>query len=172
MQIRLAAPCTHDSIVDGPGLRMVVWNAGCKATPLKPCRLNGSCHNPQTHSFKGNIVTTTEAILGELTNNSLNHLTLSGGDPFDNPIANAILAKGARSMGRSVWAYTGYTLEQILQSNKSYWLHLLKNIDVLVDGPFIKELCDPSLDYRGSSNQRIIHVQNEMPWLKNWSESA
>lgn len=151
MKIRLAAPMQRESIVDGQGIRMVIWSQGCKmACP--------GCHNPETHNPCGGQEYDIEELKKEITKYAKYHqgITLSGGDPFLQPEANKELADHAHSLGLDVWAYCGKTYEQ-LQDNV-----LLSSCDVLVDGPFIKELRDITLAFRGSSNQRIVNVQQSL----------
>ena len=151
MKIRLAAPMQRESIVDGQGIRMVIWSQGCKmACP--------GCHNPETHNPCGGKEFDIEELKNEITKYAKYHqgITLSGGDPFLQPEANKELADHAHSLGLDVWAYCGKTYEQ-LQDNV-----LLSSCDVLIDGPFVKELRDITLAFRGSSNQRIINVQKSL----------
>ena len=152
MKIRLAAPLQTESIVDGKGIRMVVWNQGCRmACP--------GCHNPETHSLCGGKEVDLEDIEKEIAKHSLRHqgITLSGGDPFLQPKQNTRLAIFAHNLGLDVWAYCGKTFEQLLENEDTK--ELLECCDVLVDGPFIKELRDITLPFRGSSNQRLVDVQ-------------
>ena len=154
MEIRVAG-LTNDSIVDGPGLRYTVFTQGC------PHHCPG-CHNPQSHDFEGGEVRKTEDILTVIGENILlDGLTLSGGEPFMQPEACAALAKGAHEMGLNVWCYTGFTYEALIDG-KPEWKHLLENIDVLVDGPFVLELRTLDARFRGSSNQRIIDVPTSL----------
>lgn len=151
MKIRLAAPIQRESIVDGQGIRMVIWNQGCKmACP--------GCHNPETHNPCGGKEFDIEELKNEITKYAKYHqgITLSGGDPFLQPEANKELADHAHSLGLDVWAYCGKTYEQ-LRDNV-----LLSSCDVLVDGPFIQELRDITLAFRGSSNQRIVNVKQSL----------
>lgn len=151
MKIRLAAPMQRESMVDGQGIRMVIWSQGCKmACP--------GCHNPETHNPCGGEEFDIEELKNEITKYAKYHqgITLSGGDPFLQPEANKELADHAHSLGLDVWAYCGKTYEQ-LQDNV-----LLSSCDVLIDGPFVKELRDITLAFRGSSNQRIINVQRSL----------
>ena len=83
-------------------------------------------------------------------------VTLSGGDPFCNVDDSLRLAREIRKRGYNIWCYTGYTIEEI--RNNPALAPLLEEIDVLVDGPFIRDLHDPDLLFRGSSNQRIIRL--------------
>lgn len=155
MEIRLAAPLQRESIVDGKGIRMVVWNQGC----LFKCP---GCHNPQTHNTKSGTITTTEVVCNVIKKFAYKHhgITLSGGDPFLQPQANKEIADYAHALGLTVWAYCGSTFEELIQNDNT--LQLLKSCDVLVDGPFIQELRDITLPFKGSPNQRTIDVQKSL----------
>lgn len=155
MTIRLANPLQQDSIVDGEGIRMVVWTQGCS----HDCP---GCHNPSTHSFDSGFLKDIE----ELKNDILevkNHdgITLTGGDPFFQIEACTEIAKFAKENNLNVWCYTGFTFEELMimkRFNKKV-LDLLSNIDVLIDGRFVLEKKNLSLKFRGSSNQRILNVK-------------
>lgn len=158
MKIRLAAPLQSDSIVDGPGIRSVIWTQGC------PHNCPG-CQNPMTHDFKGGYLEDIEELKEEIK--SLEYqdgITFSGGDPMWQPEACNILADYAKKIGLNVWCYTGYTFEQLLclAKQKPAILEFLHNIDILVDGKFI--MAEKSLDikFRGSRNQRIIDVKKSL----------
>lgn len=152
-KIRLSGVIS-DSIVDGPGLRYVIFTQGC------PHKCPG-CHNPETIPFKGGTLVSTRKIKKEIKKNSLlTGITFSGGEPFIHANKLFNLAKFARKRGLSVLSYTGFTYEKML-TNKPF-LKLLKQIDVLIDGPFIRELKNIDLLFRGSSNQRIIDVQQSL----------
>lgn len=158
MKIRLAGPIQSDSIVDGEGIRTVIWTQGC----VHNCY---GCHNPETHSFQGGILTDTEDVIQILSKlKGQDGITLSGGDPMCQAEACLQIARYAKKIGLNIWCYTGYTFEQLLVMSKTKLaiLELLKNIDVLVDGKFI--LSEKSLDvqFRGSRNQRIIDVQKSL----------
>jgi len=158
MKIRLAAPVTRDSIVDGPGLRMVIWTQGC------PHRCKG-CHNPQTHSYDGGFEVDVEDIVEQMKQLKLHKgITISGGEPLEQGEACSIIAKEAKKMGLDVWIYTGYIFEDICErakADKPEWAELLKWVDVLVDGPFIEEQKNMLLRFRGSENQRIIDLREK-----------
>ena len=153
MKVRLAG-VTHESIVDGEGLRMVVFAQGCPhACP--------GCHNPATHDFDGGRDGDTEQLLKELKENVLEQgITLSGGEPFCQCAAMLELAKGAHAMGRDVWAYSGWTFEELLADEEK--AELLRECDVLVDGQYVDELRSLTLTFRGSRNQRVIGVQQSL----------
>ena len=141
-----------DSIVDGPGLRLTVFTQGC------PHRCPG-CHNPGTHDPAGGR----EASLAELAallegNPLLRGLTLSGGEPFLQAEPCAALARLAHEKGLDVWAYTGYTYEELSAAVRPDWDALLAQVDVLVDGPFLLARKSYAALFRGSDNQRLIDV--------------
>lgn len=155
MKVRLAANIQPDSIVDGEGIRTVIWFQGC----LHHCK---ECHNPETWKFDGGIEFDVEEIKTEIKNLKYqNGVTLSGGDPFFQPIAALEIAKYAHSLGLNVWCYTGFTFEELLEEDIAK-KEFLKNIDVLIDGRF--EIAKKSLacKFRGSTNQRIIDVTKSL----------
>ena len=155
MRISLSG-VTGDSIVDGPGLPLTIFTQGC----LHHCP---GCHNPQTHDPEGGSWADTEDILAAAAENPLlDGITLSGGDPFLQPVPCLALAEGAHKIGLNVWTYTGYTWEALLEENDAEKLALLKETDVLVDGPFL--LAERSLELRfcGSRNQRLIDVKKSL----------
>ena len=161
MKIRLSSPLSIDSIVDGPGLRMVIWTQGCIHNCL-------DCHNPQTHNLYGGFEIETDEVIDKIKTLRLQKgITLSGGEPFLQPEALEEICKEAKSNKLDVWAYSGFTIEQLLDNNNpSYFknLSLLKQVDILVDGKFISEKKDISLKFRGSSNQRIIDIQKSIKY--------
>lgn len=163
MKIRLASPITVDSIVDGPGLRAVLWTQGC----IHNCK---GCHNSQTHDLVSGFEVDTSTISKEIEKLKLHRgVTLSGGEPFLQSEALAEVAKTCKDNDLDVWVYTGYTFEELTdKKNPSYFnnLNLLRNIDVLVDGRFIEAKRDISLKFRGSSNQRIIDVKKTLEFKK------
>ena len=155
MRISLSG-VTGDSIVDGPGLRLTIFTQGC----LHHCP---GCHNPQTHDPEGGSWADTEDILAAAAENPLlDGITLSGGDPFLQPVPCLALAEGAHKIGLNVWTYTGYTWEALWEENAPEKIALLKETDVLVDGPFL--LAERSLELRfcGSRNQRLIEVKKSL----------
>lgn len=155
MKIRLASQLTKDSIVDGPGLRAVLWTQGCKHHCF-------GCHNPETHPFDGGFDIEVDEIIKELQGLKLQRgITLSGGDPLEQPEACLEIAKAAKAQGLDVWMYTGYIFEDIVESFKSKpaWQGLLEYVDVIVDGPFIQSQKSLILPFRGSKNQRVIDVR-------------
>lgn len=142
-----------ESLVDGPGVRFVVFSQGCP----HHCQ---DCHNPETWNEQGGK----EFSLRELRKmlrarqKNLRGITLSGGEPFLQAGEMAALAEEAKKMGLDVVTYTGYTYEQILSLDLPGSQELLEITDILVDGPFRPELRDIALAFRGSSNQRLIDL--------------
>lgn len=150
MKIRLAGKCNIDSIVDGPGLRVVVWTQGC------PHRCP-FCHNPQTHDYKGGFEEDTDALIALLDDIKLQSgITFSGGEPFEQPEPLIEIAKAAKRKKLNIWAYTGYLYEELLDKKDAR--ELLHYIDVLVDGRFMNDQKHYQLKFKGSLNQRIIDV--------------
>lgn len=154
MEIRLAAELQTDSIVDGEGIRTVVWTQGC------PHNCKG-CHNPSTHAFDGGALVDVSVIVDQIKQlKGQDGITLSGGDPVCQSDACIELCKAAHEVGMNVWCYTGFTYEAMLSNPK--YRKLLNYIDVLVDGKFILEEKSYNLYFKGSRNQRIIDVQESL----------
>ncbi len=147
---------TKDDMLNGDGLRVVLWTAGCT-------HCCDGCHNPQTWDAAGGIEfdDNAEAELFEaLSKNHISGITFSGGDPL-HPFNRETVLKLAKKVketcpDKTVWLYTGFLWDEIKDSLD------LSNIDVLVDGEFQKELKDNNLKWVGSSNQRIIDVQKSL----------
>lgn len=162
MKIRLAAPLQNDSVVDGFGVRTVIWTQGCAHN----CPF---CHNPGTHDFNGGKEFTLDEIYEELDNlPKQDGITLSGGDPLYQIDAVTEIAKYAKKIGLNIWCYTGFTFEEIMKMNEKNpkYLEFLSNIDVLVDGRF--EIAKKSLNvlFRGSTNQRLIDMKKTLKYKK------
>ena len=152
--IRLAADPQIDSIVDGPGLRTVIWTQGC------PHHCKG-CQNPQTWDINGGGLVPIEEVkrfIDELDDQD--GITFSGGDPLFQVEACLELAKYIKEKGFNIWVYTGYLYEDIIKMSKEkpIYKEFLKYVDVLVDGKFILEELDLNLLFRGSRNQRLIDI--------------
>ena len=145
-----------DSIVDGPGIRTTYFAQGC------PHHCEG-CHNPGTHDPAGGKELSTEEIIKTMLSNPLTDgLTLSGGDPFFQPEPCAEIARAAKAHGLNVWAYTGWTFDQLLADPRPAVRALLEQCDVLVDGPFVLAQRSLALKWRGSANQRILDVPRSL----------
>lgn len=148
------AGSVHDSIVDGPGLRYVVFTQGC----LLAC---SGCHNPETwDASAGKLVDVAELIADMTANPLVTGLTLSGGEPTLQPAACAELAQAARASGLNVWCYSGYRIERLLwrARREPALAELLSQIDVLVDGPYLEANRTLTRPWRGSTNQRLLEL--------------
>jgi len=139
----------HDSVVDGEGLRTVLFFAGCPHF----CR---GCHNPQSWRMENGTEMSIAEALEEIASNPISDVTFSGGDPFAQAEEAYQLAREVRRMGKNLWVYTGYTLEQLLAHGTAEQRWLLAECDMLVDGPFVLAERDITLAFRGSRNQRLI----------------
>lgn len=158
MEVHVAG-IMENSIVDGPGMRAVLFLQGC------PHHCKG-CHNPETwdiNSKNAEIVTVKE--LGDriLNIRHINRLTISGGEPFMQPLACVELINCLQDQRCKqnkapyhIMAYTGYTWEELYASKNLDIVEFLKLVDILVDGPFIEKKKTLNMRFRGSKNQRII----------------
>ena len=156
MKIRLAADLQTDSIVDGVGIRTVIWTQGCSHN----CPF---CHNPGTHDFNSGELVPIQEVIARIENLSgQDGITFSGGDPMFQPGPCYEIAKKVHEFGMNVWTYTGFTYEELLKSKNKDILNFLSEIDVLIDGKFDINKKSLDLSYRGSSNQRIIDVQESL----------
>ncbi len=148
----------EESIVDGPGFRIVIFFQGC----AHHCY---GCHNPETWDFEGGKEVSFDLIKKIIDDNPYaDGITLSGGDPLYQIDASTEIAEYAKSKGLDVILYTGFLFEEVLEMTKANQRlkDLLNNVDTLIDGPFILEQRHLSLKFRGSSNQRIIDVKKSL----------
>ena len=148
------------SVSNGSGVRAVLWISGCGIH----CR---NCHNQQTWDFDSGIPFTEETmqeLLYDLSKPYIKGCTLSGGHPLDPLNAPEVLkiVKRVKMVfpNKDIWIYSGYEWENIIKDETLR--EIMKYTDILVDGPYIDELRDVSLAFRGSSNQRIIDVQKSL----------
>ena len=150
MKIRLSSSIATDSVVDGRGLRTVIWCQGCP----HDC---AGCHNPDTHSFTGGFEQDVDELVQEILAVQMQSgVTFSGGDPMMQPASCAAIASGLKERTINIWCYTGFTFEELL--DKPDCVQFLQYIDVLVDGKFELPLKSYELLFKGSANQRIIDV--------------
>lgn len=148
MKARIAG-VVKDSIVDGPGLRHAVFFQGC------PHRCSG-CHNQHTWKFNGGELMEIEEIAQAAIDDPLcSGVTLTGGEPLSQAEAACELAALCDKAGLSVWLYTGYKYEDVQD------LPVFQHVEVVVDGPYIENLRDYRLEWRGSGNQRIIRLREQ-----------
>ena len=140
----------EESIVDGPGIRFVLF--------LQGCRLHcPGCQNLHTWDFDGGTSVSADEVLARIMSNPLARgVTFSGGEPFEQAEAVLPLAEELKARGYHLMAFSGYTLEQLLQ--KPACAALLEKLDLLVDGPFIEAQKSLDLRFRGSRNQRILNI--------------
>ena len=153
MTIRLL-DIIEETTADGPGLRTSIYCSGC----YHKCP---GCHNPESWDINNGKIIDIEDILNTILADEFSDVTFSGGDPMFQVDAFTELAKKIKeNSNKTIWCYTGFRYERILEDKKMSTL--LKYIDVLVDGPFIQSLADKSLRFRGSSNQRIIYLNEQI----------
>ncbi len=152
-QIRIAG-VVSDSIVDGPGVRYAIFTQGC------PHNCEG-CHNIHTHDYKGGSLIDIDAIVADIESlKYIKGVTLSGGEPFVQEDAIIELMQKLKAKGLHILAFSGYTYEELLSHPKKS--KALKLVDTLIDGKFDVKLKSLSLNFRGSSNQRMINVQESL----------
>lgn len=152
MYIRLAADIQTESIVDGPGLRAVIWTQGCKH------RCPG-CHNPQTWNCNGGVLVPVNCVKRAIDELKYHDgITFSGGDPMYQASACLSIAKYAKKKGYNIWCYTGFTYEELIAMEDKNINEFLSFIDILVDGRFIMAERNLSLLFRGSNNQKLIDM--------------
>ena len=147
---------TTDDMLNGDGLRTVLWVAGC----THHCE---GCHNPDTWDIDGGIPFDADAeneLFEKLAPDYIRGLTFSGGDPLHPQNRDEVtrLAKKFKEKfpDKTVWLYTGYTFEEIEE------LEIVSLADVIVDGEFIKAQSDAKLHWKGSANQRVIDVRETL----------
>ena len=141
-----------ETTADGEGLRTSIYFQGCR----RHCK---GCHNPQTWDMNGGYEVTTDYLFDLVVDDEFADVTFSGGDCFFQIDAALELAKRIKEeTNKTLWVYTGYLLEDIMKDESLK--RLLPYIDVLVEGPFIEELKTTEFPFVGSSNQRIIKLND------------
>ena len=153
MKIRLAG-IVRESIVDGPGIRYVVFTQGCNHNCYK-------CHNTATHDINGGYLKEINEIIDDIKSAPyLSGLTISGGEPFLQVDECCELLKKL-DPNLEVIMYTGFTYEELIKTvnNNQKLDYILRRINYLIDGKFYYNLMDLELNYTGSSNQRIIDMK-------------
>lgn len=155
--IRIAG-VVRESIVDGPGLRFVVFCQGC------PHNCKG-CHNPITHDFEGGYDCNIDKILKAIDENPLlDGVTFSGGEPVCQSSNFLSLAKELVKRELNILMFTGYTFDQVIKmaENDKDLKELLSLLDIMIDGPYIESERDLTLQFRGSKNQRILDMKKSL----------
>ena len=150
------AGITYDSIVDGPGLRVVVFAQGCH----HECK---GCQNPESWDPTGGTTYTARELTRMLKKKRpgrelIRGVTFSGGEPFLQGEALGEVAQAVKKLGWDVVTYTGYTLEALMASQDPGVAALLAQTDYLIDGPYIAAQRSLNVKFRGSDNQRIIDM--------------
>ncbi len=152
------AGVVQESVVDGPGIRYAIFTQGC------PFRCEG-CHNLQAQPLYGGIEVKLAVLYREIKADPLiTGITYSGGEPFIQPRPLVAFSRILKQEGYNLWSYSGFTYDKLLEDPQRR--ELLIYLDVVVDGPFIQKLKSYDLDFRGSSNQRIIDVQASLAQKK------
>ena len=156
---------TGPDINNGPGFRVTIWVSGCTHT-CPGCQNKHTWKYSQGHKFDDMVpytnITYKDKILNLIGDEHIDGVTISGGDPLDQSVqALEELAKflsniKKRYPKKSIWLYTGYFIEDL----KNYpHKEVIKNCDVIIDGPYVKEKRNITIPFRGSTNQRIIDVK-------------
>jgi len=148
---------TPESLVDGPGLRYVIFTQGCP----HQCP---HCHNPETWDMDAGKEYTMRQIarLMAKEKKKVRGVTFSGGEPFLQAAELAEVAAAAHLIGWDIVTYTGFTYEELTEKKDDGVKALLSASDILIDGKYIHELRSIELPFRGSSNQRIIDVSKTL----------
>ena len=140
----------EETMVDGVGLRTSIYFSGCS-------HFCNGCHNPQSWNLNNGKEMTIDELLNIIKADEFANVTFSGGDPLYQCEGVTELAKRIKEeTDKTIWCYTGFTYEEIIAND--YLKQILPYIDMLVDGPFIEELKNTDLPFRGSENQRIIEL--------------
>lgn len=147
---------TKDDMLNGTGLRVVLWVAGCN----HGCK---GCQNPVTWDICGGLPfdeAAKEEIFAELRKPYIEGITFSGGDPLHpenrKDVEKLITEISLTFPDKNIWLYTGFSWDEVK------YLPLMEKLDILVDGRFIEALKDTKLYWRGSSNQKVINVKESL----------
>ena len=149
LQVAQMVPCTE---AEGPGRRFALWLQGC------PLRCPGCC-NPEMLPFEGGRSLRVAEVLAQIrtaaAEQGVEGITLLGGEPLAHAAGAASLARGVRALGLTVMVFSGYTLEEARALPDPAVADLLAHTDILVDGPYVRELPETRRRWIGSANQRV-----------------
>lgn len=153
----------HDDMNNGPGLRITLFVSGCS----HHCK---DCQNPETWSTESGIPfdqAAKDEIFEQLDKDYISGITFSGGDPLNENNKAEVFTlihqiRNKYNNTKSIWIYTGYTWEEILEEAFPILTAILDETDVIVDGMFEKDLADVNYHWAGSTNQRVIDVQRSL----------
>lgn len=154
MKIQLSS-FISDSIVDGEGIRAVIFTQGC------PHNCPG-CHNQKAIPFEGGLWVDCDEVLEKIYKTNLKKVTFSGGEPFVQAESLYYIASKLKEQGYNLWSYTGYKWEALMKHPDPYIKMFLECLDILVDGRFMIRYKNLGALYRGSTNQRIIDVKESL----------
>lgn len=143
----------HHSVVEGPGRRSVLQTAGCE-------RHCPGCYVPETHDLNGGVAIGIAEIAARLLSDEgapRDGITILGGEPLLQPTGLLALLQSLKAQAQHITLYTGFTLEELQQRENACIPQILALTDILIDGPFVKELTDNAGEWRGSTNQRLLH---------------
>ena len=144
------------SVVNGPGVRAVLWVQGC------PIRCEG-CFNPQFWSFsRADYIPVSSLAERILSISGIDGVTFSGGEPFAQAHALALLGEMLHRHNLSIVTYTGYTYAQVIAGDNPSWQHLLTVTDLLIAGPYVPAL-SCAKPFIGSANQEVIRLSDRIP---------
>ncbi len=147
----------------GPGERLCIWVNGCKKNCVE-------CVSPRLKEFNSNNDQDVIALLNQFDLSSIDGVTISGGEPFEQVHDLWLLVEHIRKIGiEDILIYTGYTISELLNKNDSKIYKILSNIAVLIDGPYIHELNNDENNLLGSSNQKVIYLNAQyIPIYENY----
>jgi len=148
---------------EGPGSRFALWFQGC------PLRCPGCC-NPEMLPFEGGTPISVAEVLRQIDahRDQIEGITLMGGEPSSHASGAALLARGVQQRGLSVMVFSGFMLEELQQSPDPAVAELLALTDILVDGPYVREMPDFERRWIGSTNQRIHFLTSRYHFDERW----
>jgi anaerobic ribonucleoside-triphosphate reductase activating protein len=153
---------------EGPGVRFALWFQGC------PLRCPGCC-NPEMLPFEGGTPMAVAEIIRQIEDAARDHhvegITLLGGEPLAHAAGAVVLAQAVRERGLSVMVFSGFTFEEAQTMSNPAVMELIGLTDILVDGPYIRELPDTTRRWIGSTNQRIHFLSPQYQFDDRWRKA-